>query len=48
MLAGAVEVSCAVVPSCDPVCMDWNYWTAGVFHLLIIVYILTLAVRIAV
>lgn len=41
MLAGEIELSCAIVASHNPVCMDWNYWTPGVFHLLIIVYILT-------
>lgn len=38
---GEMELSYAIVASYDPVCMDWNYWTPGVFHLLIIVYILT-------
>lgn len=41
VLGGEIELSCAIVASHDPVCMDWNYWTPGVFNLLIIVYILT-------
>lgn len=28
VLAGEIELNCAIVAFCDPVCMNWNYWAS--------------------
>jgi len=28
VLASEIELSCALVACCDPVCMHWSYWAS--------------------